>query len=102
MQSVAQKDSAKALALRSALHARGLRYRLEWPIEGTRRRIDIEATARRVRRRLFLARVPHPPKLAQREFGMVENQTGSERRTRQNYGRAADLKGLVGTSLLGT
>lgn len=48
MQSTRQKDTSKALELRSALHRLGLRYRLEWPVPGTRRRIDVAFLSARV------------------------------------------------------
>ena len=48
MEATRQKDTATALVLRSALHRRGFRYKLEVPIPGTRRRIDIAFPRARV------------------------------------------------------
>ena len=41
MQSTRQTGTSCELALRSALRAKGLRFRVDWPIPGTRRRADI-------------------------------------------------------------
>lgn len=41
MQAQRRKDTRAERAIRSALHRRGFRYRLEWPVPGRRRRIDI-------------------------------------------------------------
>ncbi|WP_405001189.1 very short patch repair endonuclease [Isoptericola haloaureus] len=44
-----RKDTAPEVALRRLLHARGLRYRVAWPVPGQRRRtIDIAFTRARV------------------------------------------------------
>ncbi|GAA1982210.1 very short patch repair endonuclease [Isoptericola halotolerans] len=44
-----RKDTAPEVALRRVLHARGLRYRVAWPVPGQRRRtIDIAFTRARV------------------------------------------------------
>ena len=49
MSGVPSRDTTPELALRRALWNRGLRgYRLHWPIEGTRRSIDIAWPGRRV------------------------------------------------------
>lgn len=49
MSSLARKDTAPELALRRALHARGLRYRLQIHVPGNqRRRIDIAFTRAKV------------------------------------------------------
>lgn len=48
MRSQKTKDTAYELALRRALHARGLRYRLQRKIPGTRRTIDIAFVGPRV------------------------------------------------------
>src|SRR2546430_17382839 len=48
MQVTAQRDTPCELALRSALHRLGLRFRVQWPIEGTRRRADVAFTAARI------------------------------------------------------
>jgi len=49
MSGLARKDTAPELALRRALHARGLRYRVAHPVPGNRRRtIDIAFTRREV------------------------------------------------------
>jgi DNA mismatch endonuclease (patch repair protein) len=43
------KDTAPELAIRKLLHARGLRYRVAWPIPGMKRRsIDIAFTRAKV------------------------------------------------------
>jgi DNA mismatch endonuclease (patch repair protein) len=45
MSALARKDTAPELALRSALHAAGLRYRVQLPVPGNRRRkIDVAFT----------------------------------------------------------
>lgn len=41
MQAVRRTGTNPEMALRRALHASGLRYRVDWPIPGTRRRADI-------------------------------------------------------------
>lgn len=41
MASQRRKDTAPEMALRRALHARGLRYRVDVPVVGTRRRGDL-------------------------------------------------------------
>jgi DNA mismatch endonuclease (patch repair protein) len=43
-----RRDTAPELALRSALHRMGLRYRVEFRLPGTRRRVDVAFTAARV------------------------------------------------------
>lgn len=49
MSSLARKDTAPELALRRELHSRGLRYRVQLPVPGNRRRrIDIVFTRLRV------------------------------------------------------
>jgi DNA mismatch endonuclease (patch repair protein) len=49
MKSVRQRDTAAELKLRSALHALGLRYRIDQqPLPGIRRRADIVFTRARV------------------------------------------------------
>jgi DNA mismatch endonuclease (patch repair protein) len=48
MKATAQRDTACEKALRSALHRLGLRFRLQWPIPGTRRRMDIAFPRARV------------------------------------------------------
>lgn len=49
MSTLARQDTAPELALRSALHAYGLRYRVQIPVPGNRRRrIDIAFTRVRV------------------------------------------------------
>lgn len=49
MSQAARRDTAPELALRRALHARGLRYRVCYPVPGQRRRtIDIAFTRARV------------------------------------------------------
>jgi DNA mismatch endonuclease, patch repair protein len=41
MQQQPRRDTAPERALRSALHAAGLRYRVDFPIPATRRRADV-------------------------------------------------------------
>ena len=48
MTSTRQRDTAPELALRSALHARGLRYRIDYKLPGTRRRADLAFPKARV------------------------------------------------------
>lgn len=49
MSRLRRRDNGPELAVRSLLHARGLRYRVAWPIPGQRRRtIDIAFTRRRL------------------------------------------------------
>jgi DNA mismatch endonuclease (patch repair protein) len=43
-----QRDTAPELALRSLLHRRGLRFRVNYPIPGLRRRADLAFTKTRV------------------------------------------------------
>ncbi len=44
-----RRDTRPELAIRSALHARGLRYRVDFPpVRGLRRRADIAFTRRRI------------------------------------------------------
>lgn len=45
----ARRDTAPELALRSELHRRGLRYRVDWPLPGMpRRRADIAFTRAKI------------------------------------------------------
>jgi DNA mismatch endonuclease, patch repair protein len=48
MQVLRRRDTTPELALRSALHGAGLRFRVDYRVPGTRRRADIAFTARRV------------------------------------------------------
>jgi DNA mismatch endonuclease, patch repair protein len=48
MRAQRRRDTAPELALRRALWARGLRYRVDFKAVGTRRRVDIAFTRRRV------------------------------------------------------
>lgn len=48
MQTTPQKDTPCELRLRSAMHRMGLRFRVQWPVPGTRRRSDVAFTAARV------------------------------------------------------
>lgn len=48
MRSVPRRDSAPELALRRLAHRRGLRYRVDAPIRGTRRRADLLFSRARV------------------------------------------------------
>ena len=41
MRATARRDTAAELALRQELHSRGLRYRVDAPVIGKRRRVDI-------------------------------------------------------------
>jgi DNA mismatch endonuclease (patch repair protein) len=48
MQRTPQRDTPCELALRSAIHRLGLRFRVDWPLPGTRRRADLAFTRARV------------------------------------------------------
>lgn len=49
MQGNRRRDTAPELALRSALHARGWRFRVQYPVPGAARRsIDVAFTKRRI------------------------------------------------------
>jgi DNA mismatch endonuclease, patch repair protein len=48
MQSASQKNTSGEIELRSKLHGLGMRFRIEWPIPGTRRRADVAFTAAKV------------------------------------------------------
>lgn len=41
MQATPRRDTACELAVRSAVHRMGLRFRTDWPLPGTRRRADL-------------------------------------------------------------
>ena len=41
MRATPRRDTALELALRSALHCLGLRFRVDWPLSGSRRRADV-------------------------------------------------------------
>lgn len=41
MQATPRRDTSTELVLRTALHALGLRYRVDWPLPGSRRRADL-------------------------------------------------------------
>jgi len=43
-----RRDTAEELLLRSVVHRAGLRYRVDWPLPGTRRRADLAFTRARV------------------------------------------------------
>lgn len=43
-----RRDTPCELALRSAVHKLGLRYRVDWPLPGTRRRADLAFISARV------------------------------------------------------
>jgi DNA mismatch endonuclease Vsr len=43
-----RRDTPCELALRSAVHRLGLRYRVDWPLPGTRRRADLAFTSAKV------------------------------------------------------
>ncbi len=48
MTKVRQRDTSCERAIRSAVHRKGLRYRVNWPLPGTRSRADLAFTAYRV------------------------------------------------------
>jgi DNA mismatch endonuclease (patch repair protein) len=48
MQVALRRDTGIELALRSAIHRRGLRFRVDWPLPGTRRRADLAFVSARV------------------------------------------------------
>jgi DNA mismatch endonuclease, patch repair protein len=48
MQATPRRDTPCELALRAAVHRLGLRYRVDWPLPGTRRRADLVFVTRRV------------------------------------------------------
>lgn len=48
MKSARQADTACELTLRSELHRRGLRYRVDYPVVGSRRRADVVFTRARL------------------------------------------------------
>lgn len=48
MQATPRRDTLCELAIRSAVHRRGLRYRVDWSLPGTRRRADLAFVTARV------------------------------------------------------
>jgi DNA mismatch endonuclease (patch repair protein) len=48
MEAVRRRDTGPEMALRSALHGRGLRFRVDAPIQGRRRRADLVFTRVRI------------------------------------------------------
>ncbi|MEW6319510.1 MAG: DNA mismatch endonuclease Vsr [Acidobacteriota bacterium] len=48
MQATRRRDTPCELALRSWLHRLGMRFRVDWPVPGTRRRADVALVASRV------------------------------------------------------
>ena len=48
MESARRRDTSCELALRSAVHRLGLRFRVDWPIPGTRRRVDLAFVSAKV------------------------------------------------------
>jgi DNA mismatch endonuclease (patch repair protein) len=48
MVSTPRRDTPCELALRSAVHRLGLRFRVDWPLPGTRRRADLAFVTARV------------------------------------------------------
>jgi DNA mismatch endonuclease, patch repair protein len=48
MQVTPRRDTPCELAIRSAVHATGLRFRVDWPLPGTRRRADLVFVRARV------------------------------------------------------
>ena len=48
MQQTLRRDTSCELALRSAVHRMGFRFRVDWPLPGTRRRADLAFITSRV------------------------------------------------------
>jgi DNA mismatch endonuclease (patch repair protein) len=48
MQSTPRRDTPCELAVRSLVHRQGLRFRVDWPLPGTRRRADLAFISARV------------------------------------------------------
>lgn len=48
MQLTARRDTPCEVAIRSAVHVMGLRFRVDWPLPGTRRRADLAFIRARV------------------------------------------------------
>lgn len=48
MQATPRRDTPQELALRSALHKLGFRFRVDWPLPHTRRRADLAFVSARV------------------------------------------------------
>lgn len=48
MRGAKRRDTGCELAIRSAVHRRGLRFRVDWPLPQTRRRADLAFTKARV------------------------------------------------------
>jgi DNA mismatch endonuclease, patch repair protein len=48
MRATPRRDTACELALRSAVHRMGLRFRVDWPVPGTRRRADLAFVSAKV------------------------------------------------------
>ena len=48
MRATLRRDTACELAIRSALHKMGVRFRVDWPLPGTRRRADLAFVSARV------------------------------------------------------
>jgi DNA mismatch endonuclease (patch repair protein) len=48
MQVTPRRDTPCELALRSAVHRMGLRFRVDWPLPGTRRRADLAFVSAKV------------------------------------------------------
>ena len=48
MQATPRRDTPCELALRSAAHRLGLRFRVDWPLPGSRRRADLAFTRARI------------------------------------------------------
>jgi len=48
MRATPRRDTPCELALRSTVHRLGLRYRVDWPVPGTRRRADLAFVSARV------------------------------------------------------
>lgn len=86
-----RSDTEPEIALRRELHHRGLRYRINMllPLKGVRRRADVVFTGRKIAVFVdgcyLLARLPHPPNLAESEFGVVANQARGERAPRPRH-----------------
>lgn len=48
MQATPRRDTPCELAIRSAVHRAGLRFRVDWPLPGTRRRADLAFVSAKV------------------------------------------------------
>jgi DNA mismatch endonuclease, patch repair protein len=48
MQATPRRDTSCEMAIRSAVHAMGLRFRVDWPVPATRRRADLAFVSAKV------------------------------------------------------